>query len=132
MIAFGIASAIAALGGIALSFNTITVVYNQGFDPFTSISAVGYTFIGGIGYIFGSAIGGQLAPNGLGTEISNLLPRDGGKVPVPGGRHPADCDGSCQPGRHRTANGSSVRLVRAEDPPGSGAGWSRRSAPRPC
>ena len=79
MIAFGIASAIAALGGIALSFNTITVVYNQGFDPFTSISAVGYAFIGGIGYIFGSAIGGQLAPNGLGTEISNLLPGTVGK-----------------------------------------------------
>ena len=67
--AFGVAAAIAALGGIALTFDTDSIVYTTGFEPFTSISAVGWTVIGGLGFIFGSVIGANLAPGAWGTGL---------------------------------------------------------------
>ena len=86
MYAFGLAAAIAALGGIALTFDSDAITYTTGFEPFTSISAVGWTVIGGLGFIFGSVIGANLAPGAWGTVFSNEVLGGVGKyLPLIGG-----------------------------------------------
>ncbi len=84
--AFGLAAGIAALGGIALTFDTDAIIYTTGFDPIISISAVGWTVIGGLGFIFGSVIGSNLAPGAWGTVFSNeVLGGVGRYLPLIGG-----------------------------------------------
>ncbi len=62
--AFGLAAAIAALGGVLLAFRFSVVQYGT-FDLFASLEVVILTVIGGTGYVMGAAIGSVLAPGGL-------------------------------------------------------------------
>jgi ABC-type branched-subunit amino acid transport system ATPase component/branched-subunit amino acid ABC-type transport system permease component len=83
--AFGVSAAIAALGGILIAFRSTSITYTT-FDSFTSITSVGYAMIGGIGYLMGPILGGQLAPGAidarildeLGTGIAKYVPLIGG------------------------------------------------------
>ena len=73
MFAFGLSSALAALGGILLAFQSYSIVYTI-FDPLTSVNLVGYAVIGGVGYASGSIPGSSFYPGGIG---SNILDRFG-------------------------------------------------------
>jgi ABC-type branched-subunit amino acid transport system ATPase component/ABC-type branched-subunit amino acid transport system permease subunit len=67
--AFGLASAIAALGGILIAFQQNFLNLGQ-FNVLTSITYVEYAVIGGIGWIAGSFFGALNAP---GAPISQLF-----------------------------------------------------------
>ena len=81
--AFGVAGAIAAVGGILMAYQYTTAVY-VGYDAFSSIFAVAYAVIGGVGYVVGAALGAVVAPSGLGTNLFNLF-RVGSWTTVIGG-----------------------------------------------
>lgn len=66
--AFAIASAIAGLAGIVLTFRSFSVV-TMNFDVFTSVSTVAMTVVGGVGYVGGGLVGGILMPSGAGAEL---------------------------------------------------------------
>jgi len=70
--AFGLGSAVAALGGILIAFQNETILYTS-FTNFTSITDVGWAFIGGIGSLLGPLFGATLAPGSIGTQISNEI-----------------------------------------------------------
>ena len=57
--AFALSAAIAAVGGTLLAFRKDTIVYGTEFTNFTSITAVGWAFVGGIGFLIGPIIGGD-------------------------------------------------------------------------
>ncbi len=83
--AFGLSAGIAALGGIMLAYQSTSINY-QSFTSFSSISAVGYAMLGGIGYITGPIFGGTMAPGALNFQIFDLFGTDFGKyVPLIGG-----------------------------------------------
>lgn len=70
--AFGLASAIAAVGGILLAFSSSPVL----FSPYTaqnSIFVIMESVIGGIGYIGGALFGGLLAGGGLFSYLGSLI-----------------------------------------------------------
>jgi ABC-type branched-subunit amino acid transport system ATPase component/branched-subunit amino acid ABC-type transport system permease component len=72
--AFALAAAVAGVGGILLGFRNPTVLYTE-YDAFQSVLAVGYAFIGGIGFLMGGAVGGTLASGGFGGWVlEELLP----------------------------------------------------------
>ena len=64
IVAFGLAAAVAALGGVLVAFRFSVVQYGT-FDLFASLQVVILTVIGGTGYVLGAAIGSVLAPGGL-------------------------------------------------------------------
>lgn len=66
--AFALGSAIAALAGVLLGFRLTNVISSQ-FNVFTSISIVGMTVVGGVGYIGGAIFGATLLPGGFGSEL---------------------------------------------------------------
>jgi sulfate-transporting ATPase len=66
--AFAVGSFIAAIGGILLAFMNPNIVYGT-FDAFDSVTYLGMSVIGGIGYVIGPLFGGQLIPGGIGTQI---------------------------------------------------------------
>jgi sulfate-transporting ATPase len=68
LFAFSLASAIAALGGIALAFRLSSISY-QSFSNFTSITYVGLTLVGGVGQLLGAFVGSTMATAGLNQEI---------------------------------------------------------------
>jgi sulfate-transporting ATPase len=68
LFAFGLSSAIAALGGVLLAFQSQAIVYTQ-FDPLTSVSLVGDAVIGGIGFVLGPIPGSSFYPGGVGSFI---------------------------------------------------------------
>jgi sulfate-transporting ATPase len=70
--AFALAAAIAGVGGILLAFRNPTILYSD-FDPLQSILAVGYAFIGGVGFIFGAPTGGTLVNGGFGGWLLEEL-----------------------------------------------------------
>jgi sulfate-transporting ATPase len=70
--AFGVAAAIAAVGGVLIGFRSPVVTYGT-FNPFASINAVGHAVIGGIGYALGSVFGAPNANRGLGTKTLESL-----------------------------------------------------------
>ena len=74
--AFGLGSALAAVGGILLAFETPTVTFSPTFDVFGSISAVVYAVIGGVGAALGAVVGAVLAPDSVGAKLSSLLGND--------------------------------------------------------
>src|SRR4029450_7888248 len=74
--AFGLGSALAAVGGILLAFETPTVLFIPTFDVFGSISAVVYAVIGGVGAALGALAGAVLAPGSVGAKLSSLLGDD--------------------------------------------------------
>jgi ABC-type branched-subunit amino acid transport system ATPase component/ABC-type branched-subunit amino acid transport system permease subunit len=83
--AFALSAAIAGLGGILLAFRSTAISYTD-FSNFTSITDVGYAMIGGIGYLAGPVIGGQLADGGLDARIFDALGSGIAKyVPLIGG-----------------------------------------------
>jgi sulfate-transporting ATPase len=70
--AFGVAAAIAGLGGVLVGFQSSTVTYER-FNAFASINAVAYAVIGGLGYVIGAAISAPNAIGGLGTRVMEDL-----------------------------------------------------------
>jgi ABC-type branched-subunit amino acid transport system ATPase component/branched-subunit amino acid ABC-type transport system permease component len=74
--AFGLGSALAALGGILLAFETPTAIFSPTFDVFGSISAVVYAVIGSVGAALGALGGAVLAPGSVGAKLSSLLGND--------------------------------------------------------
>ena len=66
--AFGLSSAIAALGGVLLFFKTTPIVYEYIF-PFRSITTLTTAVIGGIGYVLGPVIGALWLPGSLGARF---------------------------------------------------------------
>jgi ABC-type branched-subunit amino acid transport system ATPase component/branched-subunit amino acid ABC-type transport system permease component len=73
--AFALGSMIAALGGIMLAFTQRSIVYTT-FSAFESVTLVGFSVIGGLGYATGPLYGGTFAPGGIGTTIGNLFGYD--------------------------------------------------------
>ena len=71
--AFAFGAAIAAIGGVILTFRTTTVAYSD-YTPLASILAVAYTVIGGIGYVLGAPFGSQLVQGGFGTWLLDSFP----------------------------------------------------------
>ncbi len=69
---FGLASALAAAGGILLAFSNSTITYET-FTNFTSVTYVAWAMIGGIGFVVGPVFGSTLTDGGVGTQISNDL-----------------------------------------------------------
>nr|BFE61873.1 branched-chain amino acid ABC transporter permease/ATP-binding protein [Dactylosporangium thailandense] len=66
--AFAVASALAALAGVLLAFQGVTVLPAQ-FDVLTSITVIGVAVVGGIGTIGGALLASTLLPGGVGTQI---------------------------------------------------------------
>jgi sulfate-transporting ATPase len=73
LFAFGVATAIAALGGVLMSFRSSSVVVSD-YSPFASINAVLLAVIGGIGFVGGPLVGMTLTPGGIGTLITDQIP----------------------------------------------------------
>jgi len=71
--AFALGGSLAAVGGILLAFRKDTIIYGTEYPNFTSILTVGYTFLGGIGYIMGPFVGGTMVPGALGARISTSI-----------------------------------------------------------
>ena len=83
--AFGVAAAIAGLGGILLAFRTPSINFAE-FSSFTSITMVAYAMIGGIGYLLGPVIGATLAPGAFSERLLNSIDSGIGKyIPLIGG-----------------------------------------------
>jgi sulfate-transporting ATPase len=74
--AFGLGSALAALGGILLAFETPTVTFSPTFDVFASTSAVVYAVIGSVGAALGAVVGAALAPGTVGAKLASLIGND--------------------------------------------------------
>jgi sulfate-transporting ATPase len=66
--AFGLASAIAAVAGILVAFQTPTITYGA-FSAFASINSVGHAVIGGLGYVLSMAFAAPNAIGGIGTRF---------------------------------------------------------------
>lgn len=70
--AFTISSAIAALAGVLMGFRSRSIVYGN-FDVFSSIFALAFAVIGGVGYISGALIGSVFASGGVGSQLLDEL-----------------------------------------------------------
>jgi ABC-type branched-subunit amino acid transport system ATPase component/branched-subunit amino acid ABC-type transport system permease component len=68
LFAFSLASAIAALGGIVLSFRLSSISY-ESFSNFNSITYVGLALFGGVGQLLGAFVGSTLATAGINQEV---------------------------------------------------------------
>src|SRR5206468_11417689 len=66
--AFGVASALAALGGILFGFTANVVTYGR-YNAFQSINSVGHAVIGSLGYVLAIVVSAPNAIGGLGTRI---------------------------------------------------------------
>jgi sulfate-transporting ATPase len=82
--AFSLATAIASAGGILLAFRATTIGYDQ-FDPLSSILLILSTFIGGIGYVVGAALGATFIVGSVVYELLNQLFKVGSWVALIGG-----------------------------------------------
>jgi ABC-type branched-subunit amino acid transport system ATPase component/branched-subunit amino acid ABC-type transport system permease component len=69
---FGVAAAIAAVGGILVSFGAGTIDYTQ-FTGFASVQYAGFAFFGGIGYILGPIQSAIFAPGTVGGQLANTI-----------------------------------------------------------
>jgi len=69
---FALAAGIAAVGGILIA-NRGDVIDFTTFTSFQSILYVGFTFLGGIGYVLGSVLGAFFIPGSVGTQIGDLI-----------------------------------------------------------
>jgi sulfate-transporting ATPase len=70
--AFGLASGLAAVGGILLAFRTTSLDYT-GFNVFGSISVVLFAVLGGVGWASGAVLGATMSPGALNAKIFNEL-----------------------------------------------------------
>ncbi|HVM13780.1 MAG TPA: branched-chain amino acid ABC transporter permease/ATP-binding protein [Egibacteraceae bacterium] len=83
--AFALSAGIAALGGVLLAYQSTSINYGT-FDSFSSISAVGFTLLGGIGFLVGPIIGATMAPGGFNAQLFNEFGTGFGRyVPLIGG-----------------------------------------------
>jgi sulfate-transporting ATPase len=82
--AFSLATAIASAGGIFLAFRATTIGYDQ-FDPLSSILLILSTFIGGIGYVVGAALGATFVVGSVVYELLNQAFKVGSWVALIGG-----------------------------------------------
>ena len=64
MIAFAVSGALAGLAGILISFQYQSAVFSA-FDPATSLLALAWIVIGGVGFVFGTIDGAIVAPGAL-------------------------------------------------------------------
>lgn len=62
--AFGLAAAIAGLGGVLMAFRYPSIQYGQ-FGPFASINLVSLALIGGVGFVSGAVLGAAMVPAGI-------------------------------------------------------------------
>jgi len=67
--AFGLSAAIAATGGVLITFRRPIAVFLPTFSVFESIFVAIYAVIGGIGFVLGSVIGGAIAPGAFVTSL---------------------------------------------------------------
>jgi sulfate-transporting ATPase len=85
IVAFVYASMIAGIGGI-LSIYQYSVATFSAFDPFTSITYVGYAVLGGVGYVLGALAGGLLPSGSVGNQaVVQLFPGGGDYIILVGG-----------------------------------------------
>jgi len=66
--AFGVASAIAGVGGVLLAFQSSVITYER-FNVFESINVVAFAVIGGVGFVLGAVFSAPNAIGGIGTRI---------------------------------------------------------------
>jgi ABC-type branched-subunit amino acid transport system ATPase component len=66
--AFTLSAFIAAVGGVLLAFRSTAVVFTN-FDSLSSISQIGWTVIGGVGFITGPLIGMGFTDSGLLNQL---------------------------------------------------------------
>jgi len=71
--AFAVSAVIASLGGILLAFSNYTIVYNEGYDPVSSIQLMALAVVGGIGFLAGALVGATLVAGTIGYFIVNSL-----------------------------------------------------------
>ena len=69
---FGLAAAIAALGGILVSFASGSIDYTQ-FSGFASVQYAGFAFFGGIGFILGPIQSAIFAPGTGGGQLADTI-----------------------------------------------------------
>jgi ABC-type branched-subunit amino acid transport system ATPase component/branched-subunit amino acid ABC-type transport system permease component len=83
--AFALSAGVAALGGVLIAFNSTSIGYAN-FDSITSISIVGYTLLGGIGYVPGALVGATMAPGAINSQIFDSFGDGFGRyIPLVGG-----------------------------------------------
>ncbi len=70
--AFATAAAIAAVGGVLLTFAQPVALYTS-YSPYDSIQAVAWSVVGGLGFVIGALNGSVLAPGGVGSEVLSLF-----------------------------------------------------------
>ncbi|MCW3001053.1 MAG: transporter related protein [Conexibacter sp.] len=70
--AFGIAAAIAGVGGVLIAYRNPAVLFDQ-FGVFQNISAVAFSVVGGAGSALGAVFGGTLQPAGVGSELLDAV-----------------------------------------------------------
>jgi sulfate-transporting ATPase len=70
--AFAFAGAIAAIGGVVVTFRNPSINYTQ-FGVFKSVQVVQDAVVGGLGYLAGPPLGAGLEPGATGTRIFNVL-----------------------------------------------------------
>jgi ABC-type branched-subunit amino acid transport system ATPase component/branched-subunit amino acid ABC-type transport system permease component len=72
--AFAIAAAVAGLGGVLAAFRSSVALFTESeFSVLSSITAVGYSVVGGAGSVLGALFGSSLTPSGIGSEPLNQL-----------------------------------------------------------
>lgn len=69
--AFSSAAMLAAAGVTLIAFTNPVISFENNYDPLTSILAVGYGIVGGVGYVAGAPIGATLPQGGFGNWILN-------------------------------------------------------------
>ncbi|MFC5745330.1 ABC transporter permease subunit [Actinomadura rugatobispora] len=85
IVGFAISSGIAGFGGVLWAYQYPNVVLGTGFQPMDSINAVGLTVAGGLGWVFGPALGSGLHPGGIGRVISEHVVAIESYIPLVGG-----------------------------------------------
>ena len=68
--AFGLAAAIAAVGGVLMAYRRPNVTFFPTFSVFESIYVVVYGVIGGIGFLLGAFVGAAVAPDNLVVHLA--------------------------------------------------------------
>ncbi len=84
MVAFAISGALAGVSGILISFQYQTAVFTN-FDPATSLLALAWIVIGGVGFVFGTLDGAIVAPGALLSLIGLHWPNFVTWLPIIGG-----------------------------------------------
>ncbi|WP_017936472.1 branched-chain amino acid ABC transporter permease/ATP-binding protein [Nocardioides sp. Iso805N] len=85
VVAFALGSVIAGAGGSLLAFRNPIIVFTA-YDPIESIQVVGWSVIGGVGFVAGTIYGGLLELGSLGSKVlDGFGPTVGQYLPLAGG-----------------------------------------------